>query len=256
MLTDVDMGGELRRATLKARIEERLKTLNLSAEEASKAARLGRTAISDIMRGKSGQPTTRVLVALSRVLKCDLAYLMGDQENPMVEQQVFEIGGQPIPVVGIIEAGVFREMREAEPWNTADSDAEYRTIIAPRSQTYPKASHFALQVRGDSMNAYKKRPIHEGDYALCVDVISAEHILQDGEIYAVRRTLDHGQSYEWTLKRARVFKDRTELTPDSTNPIHKPVVIPAGSYGDENEAVEIAVKGLMYASYSPFSRYS
>lgn len=238
---------------LQERIRLRLEALGISADRASLDAKLGRTFIRDILSGKSTKPSAVALVEIAAALKCDLAYLMGSQDAPVTDMKTLELG-LAIPVVGTIEAGVFREMRTPDPWT--NSEAEFQMLRAPRSQTYPKAKHFAFEVRGDSMNSASGKGIMEGDYALCVDIVDAEHSITDGEIYAVRRTQDGGQTYEWTLKRARLFKDRIELQPESTNPTHRAVTIPRREPASDGDAAEVAVVGLMYGTYSHYSRYA
>jgi SOS-response transcriptional repressor LexA len=118
-----------------------------------------------------------------------------------------------IPIVGVAELGAFRQM----PVND-DTEENLPRVNAPHSRLYPNARHFALEVRGDSMNAAKPSPILDGMIALCVDVVDAEIEVESGKIYAVRQTRDGGQTYELTIKRAKVFRNRVELLPESTNP--------------------------------------
>lgn len=149
-----------------------------------------------------------------------------------------------MPIIGISEAGAFRTMSEY-----ADNEVDLPQLAAAKSRDYPNAKHFALEVRGDSMNAAKK-PILEGMFVLCVDMIDAELEIESGKIYVVRRTLDGGQSYETTIKRAKVFRDRVELHPESLNPKHKPTVIKRKR--DTMMTSEVLAIGWVYGTFNSF----
>jgi SOS-response transcriptional repressor LexA len=227
---------------LKERVAERIEALETNARAVSKKAGLGETAIHDILSGKNQKPSVPHLQAIARALKCQVAFLIGESDD--VGNGENRRRTLPIRIAGLAEAGNFRVMRDFG----ADRDSDLPELDAAASRYYPKAKHFALEVRGDSMNAARPTSIVEGMYALCVDMIDAELVIESGRIYAVRRTLDGGQTYECTLKRAKVFRDRIELHPESTNPRHVPLIIPAGV--DYLRSHEVEAIGLVYGLYS------
>lgn len=225
-----------------SRIEERIAAKKSNAKAVSLKAGLGATAAYDIIAKKNKKPSVPVIRAIARALDTTVAYLTGDSNNPEIGEHR-ELA--PIPVIGIAEAGAFRAM------NDFTHDADNRalpTILVPPSRRYPEARRFALEVRGDSMNAAKPTPILEGMSVLCVDLIDAELSIESGRIYAVRQTLDGGQTYECTIKRAHVFRDKIELRPESTNPKHQPLTIPRDY--DPESATEMQAIGLVYGVYS------
>lgn len=232
--------------SMRDRIRERMDDLNLNARQAALRAGLSKDTVRDILVGRNKNPSTATLSALAIVLECDVAFLSGTQESTLISGGLNEPDTE-VPVVGTVNAGVFTEMSGAEPWL---SDEEFETIRAPKNYRYPSSRCFAFRVVGDSMNNARPRPILEGDLVLCVDVVDAQIGITDDKVYVVRRTRDGGQTFEWTLKRARVFSNRTELVPESTNAKHKAFVIPRNSHADGGE--EIAVIGLMYALFAPF----
>src|ERR1035437_448158 len=229
--------------TLIERIVARMEALGTNAKQVSLVARLGNTAVYDIVNGKNLRPALPTIKAIAKSLECDLAYLVWDQPEPRRDITSLQ-GMEPIPVIGVAEAGAFRNM--------VDFDQDLRDvqkIQASRSIVYPKAKHFALLVRGDSMNAAKPISIVEGVYLLCVDLTDAGLEIESGKIYAVRRTTDGGQTYECTVKRAMVYRDRYELIPESTNNPHQRLVIPRGpSHTDVGTAIDVI--GLVYGLYS------
>jgi SOS-response transcriptional repressor LexA len=224
---------------LVTRIELRMAALGLNAAEVSRKAKLGNTATYDILNGKNLSPSIPVIKAIAKVLECSTAYLVGETDQPGGQPQFQQVA--EIPVIGVAEAGAFRRM--------ADFDQEdvsgLRKIVAAFSTSYPTARHFALLIRGDSMNEAKPYPLLDGLTALCVDVADAGLEVESGKIYAVRRTLDGGQTYECTVKRAKVFRDRFELHPESSNPEYKPLIILRSTPADHDPA-EISVIGLVY----------
>jgi hypothetical protein len=69
-------------------------------------------------------------------------------------------------------------------------------------------------------------PISKGMTILCVDVEDANIEIESGEIYVVQRTLDGGKTFEFSCRRAHIFRDRIELRPDVTDISAETVVIP------------------------------
>jgi hypothetical protein len=111
-----------------------------------------------------------------------------------------------------------------------------------------------MLVRGDSMNAAtlagRATPIVDGMHILCVDMADADLEVETGKIYSVSRTLDGGQTYENTSKKAMVYRDRYELLPESTNPVHEKFVVRRPAVPGTDPAKEIKVTGLVYGLYS------
>lgn len=243
---DLSTSESMDRKILIERIQARIDALRTTAKAVSLKAGLGATAVADILSGKTKKPSLDAIVAIADTLQCDLAYLVGIQENPRAEHIGKPVS--PIPIIGVAEAGAFRQAIEFP----VNGEHELSRLYAAKSELYPRSKHFALEVRGDSMNAAKPSPITEGMHVLCVDVIDAELTIESGKIYAVRRTQDGGQTYEWTVKRAHVFRDRIELRPESTNPVHAPFVIRREDEADESQ--EIVALGWVYAGFHSFER--
>ena len=234
------------RKQLIARIEGRIRELDTNPRAVSVRAGLGVSAVHDIITDRNKRPSVPTIRAIARALEVDFGYLTGDQDTPRSNSDDVMAGA--IRVVGDAEAGAFRVMSDF----TAELETDAPVIHAPFSKRHPKAKHWALKVRGDSMNATKPFPILEGMYVLCVDMSDADLSVDNGEIYAVRRTMDGGQTYESTIKRARVFRDRVELVPESTNPTHKPFVIPRTTEVEAHH--EIQAIGWVYGTFHSFER--
>lgn len=150
------------------------------------------------------------------------------------ENELSPVGVVPVPVVGAVEAGTFREVDEFGQ----DAPAE---IAVPVDSRFPRARQMAFDVSGDSMNDLKPRPILPGDRAVCVayEDIAHEATLRDGMVVVVERTRDGGHTREWSIKQVEIYADRTEFAPRSHNPKHKPIVIHRNMEADNGERVEV-----------------
>lgn len=122
-----------------------------------------------------------------------------------------------LKLLGYVEAGAWREVSQA-------ADDPEQEVILPRDERFPKAAQFALEVRGDSMNAAKPTAIAEGAKLRCVDFYESGLDLKTGQIVVVQRTRDGGHLIETTVKRVAILSDRIELRPESTNPAHLPLI--------------------------------
>src|SRR5690606_36059885 len=131
----------------------------------------------------------------------------------------------PIPVIGAVEAGIFREVTEFD-------DEEPEMIFDERDPEFPKARMMVFKVQGDSMNAAEP-PIWPGSRVICVDFEETGLPLTDGMTVVIERTLDGGLAREWSVKEVEYYEDRVEYHPRSTNPKHKPIVVPHDSEADD-----------------------
>lgn len=139
-----------------------------------------------------------------------------------------------VPLRGYVEAGSWREVN-------ATSN---RRVEVPMDERYPERNQFALEVRGDSMNALKPVPIVEGVILRCVPWFP-EMGFRAGQIVIVQRLMN-GLA-ETTCKQAFFHEDQIELRPVSTNPEHKPIHIPRGGSDSDDEVKIIGlVTGIFY----------
>lgn len=199
--------------TIKDRIRQRLKALDLSMREASKAAGMHPDTLGKILQGKSQHPRGDNLSKLARVLKVSEAWLTATEDDSPPEESI-----SGVRFGGVVEAGAFR------PDDGLNQDHEYRYIPMAPDRRYPAAEQFAFQVVGDSMEL---AGIVHGMYVLAVEIHAWERVHGqpgDGRLVIVARTRDHLPERELTVKRLRIYMDRYELQPESPNPAHKAFV--------------------------------
>jgi SOS-response transcriptional repressor LexA len=232
---------------LQARLRELMQRQQLSHAALSRMAGLGQTAVNDIMSGRNQSPSNKAVEKLATVLDVsveDLTRRTSDRRMALSDTAHDERtvrSFEAVPLIGIAEAGAWRTV--------SPLPADVQESVSPaRSRNYKSFKHFALRVQGDSMNA-SRPPIGDGQIILCVDMADAGLEITDGRVYVVRRTRDGGQSYEMTVKRAFVFRDRIELRPESTNPAHRAITVKRGM-DEDFDGTRVEAIGLVYGTYA------
>jgi SOS-response transcriptional repressor LexA len=229
------------------RIALRLKETGKTPRAASLDSGMGSTAIRDIFRRPENSLTLDTLKKLAVGLETTPEWLIfgTDKLGAFGEQglghaahagasnsEVTTITDKmvPVPIVGDVEAGAFREAPEFD----AD-DIEYVTDYPDRE--YPHARRIGFRVRGDSMNDLKPRPMLEGDKVIGLDFhdIEGQIVLREGLVVVVEQTRDGGHTREWSVKQMEIYEDRYEFCPRSTNKKHKPIVVPNKVFRDPSE---------------------
>jgi phage repressor protein C with HTH and peptisase S24 domain len=240
-----------------ARIEKRLAALDLSETAAGKLA--GKPdAIRNLRRALEKDERTGVstatLNALAPVLKTTSVWLFAgaghettDGEtasttstealpSTTVESEVAQ-ARQPIVAVvyaGLVEAGTFREVSDY-------TDLEPEEIYQPADPEFPHVRQLAFDVRGDSMNDLKPRPILKGDRVVALDFegLRSRVALHTGMVVIVQQSLNGGLLVERSVKQLEVYEDRYEFHPRSTLTKYRPIVIPHDMQPDDGREVTI-----------------
>jgi repressor LexA len=197
------------------RLQRLLNEREISARALSRQAGLGDTYVNDVLSGKNASPSIPAIQAIAKALDTSIGYLIGETgHQDGVAAAPHAIAA--MPVIGIVEGGAFRKPQ---------ANANFPLVERPLSQSYPDARHFVLTVGDTSGAASKDGPILPGMEVLCVDMADAGLQVESGRIYAIRRTLDGGQTYETIIRRAMVFRDRVELIAQSGRPEDEKIVV-------------------------------
>lgn len=233
-------------AQVLARIEERLTALGISADAASRRAgkpdaiRNIRRAVESKKEGRKGV-NAETLRALADVLEVTPGWLMSGVNEAVLNpnlNNLLPVETSQLPVVGIVEAGAWRETGLQE-----HKHREFKAMaVDPR---FPDATQFLLRVRGDSMNQAQPLPFVDNALARCIAWADTGMVLRTGMIVVARRY--NGELAETTLKRVHEFPDRYELRPESSNPDHKAIVIERDrdDHADNVDVIAI-VTGVTY----------
>jgi transcriptional regulator with XRE-family HTH domain len=218
------------------RLQRLLNEREISARALSRQAGLGDTYVNDVLTGKNAGPSIPAVQAIAKALDTSIGYLIGETGHQ--DSVAAPHARAAIPVVGIVEAGAFRKPQ---------AHSNFPLVERPLSQSYPDARHFVLTVGDASMGAASKDgPILPGMEVLCVDMADAGLQVESGRIYATRRTLDGGQTYETIIRRAMVFRDRVELIAESGRPEDEKIVV-SGLATDPGQP--IFALGLVYGIF-------
>lgn len=216
------------------RLQQRIDELGWSKAELSRRSGINYDSINKYLRGDIDNPRGNILEKLADTVERSMLWLRDGIEQS--EAELSRIGGRMVPVrtAGTVEAGAFREVDEFD-------QGEPDEIYLPPDTKYPNARQMAFVVAGDSMNNLDPRPILPGDRAVCVAYadIASEVKLRDGMVVVVQRQRDGGHFREWSIKQIELYEDRTVFAPRSTNPKHKPIIIPREFDADNGEEVEV-----------------
>lgn len=220
------------------RLEALMKEKGVTRIGLSKAAGLGETYVSDLLMSKNTKPSIPALISITKVLETTVAHLLGESyhNGNGDDRHVASL----MPLVGIVESGALRKLQQGEP----------ALVNRPRSEHYPAARHFALHVNDASMAAAREQPILPGMEVVCIDIEDAELEVESGKIYAIRRSRD-GINYETILRRARVFRDRVELTAESGKPGDDEKIIHKGRLLSDTAQPTYAF-GLVFGAFYSF----
>jgi repressor LexA len=140
-----------------------------------------------------------------------------------------------VPVIGAVEAGVWREAMEWPP------DKQFY-IQVPEDKRFSGLSRQALEVAGPSMN----RLYPQGTYVIVVSLLEVGRDPEPGERVVCQRRNRTGQ-VEATIKEYVVSEGRRYLWPRSFHPDHQtPIPLEPSP---ENE--EVRVTALVTGSYRP-----
>ena len=229
-----------------ARIDERLEILALSQDKASSLAKKP-DSIRNMRRAlEEGRPMDvkiGTLNALAPVLETTAVWLFAGPGSGLANAE--QPAGAASDIVtespkrrfirplygGVVEAGSFREVNDFEDPDRIIPDAE-------EDPRFPGVPIISFDVAGDSMNALQPTPILPGQRVIGIDFegLGNRVPLRDGMVVIVEQSLNGGHLRERSVKQLEMHRDRTEFCPRSTNPKHKPIVVPFDTVdqGDED----------------------
>jgi transcriptional regulator with XRE-family HTH domain len=230
---------------------DRLRTLlterGRTARDVSRKAKLGETAVKDILSGKSKRPEFDTLAAIARELGCSVSDFVNEAElSKPLPASPRSMAPDPLegllPIRGDIQAGAFLKV------NLLDQrEAVYHP--APHDRRYPKVRQWLSRVTGDSMNALTKGGMSagllEGDLVHMVDAYAIDYRPATGDIVEVVRERFDGREREVTLKQIEVTNTgEVLLWPRSTNTAFGGPIAYTEGLDEEGATVEIRGKML------------
>ena len=243
--------------TLAGRIERRLAAVDLSASAASEKA-MGegkRDAIRKIFdkarQGEEMNPRRDTLQKLAAVLKTTTAWLTegagpeeaSDADGLLDGHGTPHIGPRPL-FGGKVQAGAFLAVDE---YFNQDPDQVPDYVVAVPQ--YNRVRQYAWRSIGDSMD---QAGILDGMWVVgadAADYIDVYGDMESGDLVVVERTRFQGAERELTVKEVHFFRDRYELRPVSSNPDHKPIVVPH-DHSVDGDGLEVKIIGVVLTAYA------
>lgn len=216
------------------RLDAEREALGWSKAELARRSEIPYDNINKYLRGDIDQPRGDTLEVLAETIGRPLRWLR-DGEEVGERVSALHMGDLvPVPIVGAVEAGAFREVDDMD-------QSEPVRLSMPRDDKFPEARLVAFEVSGDSMNALEPRPIFPGDRLICVayEDIARQVPLRDGMIVVVERLSLGGHVREWSVKQIELYNDRTEFHPRSRSAKHKPIVVDRDLQADDGTEVRI-----------------
>ncbi|MCM2455325.1 helix-turn-helix domain-containing protein [Rhizobium sp. CG4] len=216
------------------RLAEEIKALGWSKAELSRRSEISYDNINKYLGGDVDQPRGDTLERLALAIGRTEQWLRDGADDGVKVTTLYPLDLVPVPVVGKVEAGAFRQVDELD-------QSEAHTLSMPRDTRFPNARLMAFDVSGDSMNNLSPRPIFPGDRIICVafEDVAHEVPLRDGMVVVVERTTLGGHIREWSVKQIELYQDRTEFHPRSTSSKHKPIVVDQNFWQDDGSEVSV-----------------
>lgn len=229
------LGAEKRRAAFRRFMEER----RLKVRPWCKRAGVKENNVYNFLRGDSDSLSLDTLGPLARVEGVTIDELEG----------TYPFGStRPIPVVGAVQAGVFKESMKYE-------NTDLASVSVPWGDAESKKT-YALDVKGESMN--QVYPV--GSVLIVVPVCDLEKGPQNGDHVIVERRNPDGL-VETTCKELTIADGATEawLWPRSDDPRHQqPTRVHLEAFGLDDlppDASEISIIAVVVGCYTRRARH-
>lgn len=182
------------------RIRARMSELGTNATQVAAMAGLGKTAVRDILAGKVKTPSVETLARIADVLKCTVAYLIGEQEGPskaiLSDTSYFRPRMQPIAAELSAEWAV-------EPPEDKEEYLIYGTVTDPEAEL---RLYRVVDDHADELG------IQEGDFVTAmVSAPLKTANLVDGILVVIRRLEGSVNGWEWGLREVESVDGKISL---------------------------------------------
>lgn len=159
------------------RIRARLEQLSESSFDVSEAIGKNRNFLNDLMVGRKKSFSADMLPAIAGALRCDVAYLLAMQDEPIMTGE-----SSLIPVAGSVEPGVWRKVAR-------DPSLGRRVPMRPDPR-HPAALQKLWLVRGDTLDGIDVR---DGSAVLTVGLADQSewfNLLVDNDLVVAEKHRD------------------------------------------------------------------
>lgn len=194
--------------------------------------------------GKANSAVTNILSGIRRINVEEIPVIAAYLEDPPPSMPGIDIRPRPelvevvegrlVPVtlVGPVQAGAFIPIDEFD-------QSEPEIFYEPADPDFPRARRTAFDVIGDSMNRLEPTPILPGSRVIGVNYDDIGIPLRDKMVVVVQQERDGGHLREWSVKQIELQDEEIIFHPRSSNPRHKPIVVPRNLNPDDGRQVRI-----------------
>jgi transcriptional regulator with XRE-family HTH domain len=210
------------------------------------AAGTSEMAVGKILTGESRNPRSDTLMKLARALGVSVAELTGERDIPIA---AFDRQQKPTVANDSIQRLHVRWEAAAGAWLEVDTHRDADEFADAPITSGGTAFKFLARVKGNSMDL---EGMPDGSLAVCLEWEEVGRDPKDGDILLVQQTRDGGLMVETSIKMVKVFRDRYELHPRSSQPGYKVITIPKDA--EPNDGREVKILGLVLGSYKEFVR--
>jgi len=147
-----------------------------------------------------------------------------------------------------MQAGAFLAVDEY--FNQDPESVPDYVLMVPQ---YNRVRQYVWRSLGDSMD---EAGIGDGMWVVGADAsdyIDTYGDIVTGDLVVVERSRHQNAERELTVKEVHFFRDRYELRPVSSNPQHKPIVVPH-DHGADGDGIEVKIIGVVLTAYANLRR--
>lgn len=214
-----------------------------SAKALSLEAKLGETAIKDILSGKSKRPQMDTVSAIARVLGQPLSAFVSEVEDLDLPQPAAAAGEVMLPV---------RFRAGAGEWQPVEDFDQTEIVLRPARplKGYEGIPQWLELVVGTSMN----RELPPGSYVHVLDAIHIMYEPRHGDLVIAERSKAQGAFVERSVKQVEIHANgMINLWPRSFDPLYQsPLILSQGLTMDDDDAT-VRIVGKVAGAYIGFN---
>jgi transcriptional regulator with XRE-family HTH domain len=214
------------------RMRERMTALQIDTNTLIVNSGVSRSTVYGLLNGVWKNPRLSSLIQVSRALDCQFDWLM------IGKSAVDRHEVSTMTVIGIAELGAYRMPTKIPKKAIHD--------LPPIDERFRSVKRFAVAVIDDQLEGFDP-PVHRGQYALFIDFIDGDLVVEAGRVYLLNRANGSGQ-IETAFWRAQVSRAQIEFSPMTRDAASNRAAAFTISHAELENSASVIVTGLLYGS--------